>query len=129
MERKEYLIDTNTVIDYLAKKLPTNGMDFMNHVIDSLPIVSIITKIEVLGFKAPDTYEELLTSFMQDIVILNLTDEIVNATINIRKNYKTKLPDAIIAATAMVHGLTLLTRNTADFNIIEDLQVIDPYKL
>ena len=32
-----------------------------------------------------------------------------------RQQYKTKTPDAIIAATALVHGLTVITRNTEDF--------------
>jgi predicted nucleic acid-binding protein len=129
MERTEYLIDTNTVIDYLGEKLPINGMAFMNQIVDNFPIVSVITKIEVLGFKAPETHQELLTNFIQDVIVLNLTDEIVAATINIRKNYKTKLPDAIIAATAMVHSLTLLTRNTADFKNILELNLVHPYKL
>ncbi|OJW71311.1 MAG: hypothetical protein BGO68_01075 [Candidatus Amoebophilus sp. 36-38] len=88
MERTEYLIDTNAVIDYLGKKLPVSGMAFMNHVMDTLPIVSVITKIEVLGFKAPGSYDQLLTNFMQDVIVLNLTDEIVAVSINIRKTIK-----------------------------------------
>lgn len=50
MEQPNYLIDTNAVIDYLGRKLPDYGMSFMNTVIDAVPNVSIITKIEVLGF-------------------------------------------------------------------------------
>jgi hypothetical protein len=37
-----------------AKKLSDKGMDFMNHIVDAVPNVSIIFKIEVLGFNAPD---------------------------------------------------------------------------
>jgi hypothetical protein len=96
MERPQYLIDTNTVIDYLGEKLPASAITFMNHVFDKIPLVSVITKIEVLGFKASGQYEQLLINFMQDVTVLNLTDEIVVASINIRKNYKTKLPDAIV---------------------------------
>jgi len=40
-----------------------------------------------------------------------------------------KLGDAIIAATAIVHGLTLLTRNTEDFNHLQGLTIIDPHTL
>jgi hypothetical protein len=127
MERTQYLIDTNIVIDYLGERLPASGMAFMNRVFDNLPLVSVITKIEILGFKAPGEYEQLLNNFMQDVTVLNLTDDIVAASINIQKNYKTKLPDAIIAATALVHGLTLLTHNSADFKNILDLALIDPY--
>jgi hypothetical protein len=128
MEQPQYLIDTNAVIDYLEEKLPATGMAFMDYVFDNLPLVSVITKIEVLGFKTPNQYEEsLLINFMQDVTILNLTDEIVVASINIRKNYKTKLPDAIIAATALVHGLTVVTHNSADFKNILGLALMDPY--
>lgn len=50
MEQSQYLIDSNAVIDYPGQKFPANGMDFMNQVIDAGPNVSVITKIEVLGF-------------------------------------------------------------------------------
>lgn len=52
MEQPQYLIDTNVGIDYLGKKLPLSGMNFMNGIIDDVPNVSVITKIEVLGFNA-----------------------------------------------------------------------------
>ena len=47
---KGYLIDSNAVIDYLMDKLTRKGMDFMDEVVTEVPNVSIITKIEVLGF-------------------------------------------------------------------------------
>lgn len=43
--------------------------------------------------------------------------------------HKTKLPDAIIAATALVYDLILITRNTADFKSIDGLKVVDPHSL
>jgi hypothetical protein len=60
MEQPQYLIDTNAVIDYLGQKMPTAGMLFMNAVIDAIPSVSVITKIEVLGFNAASEYYKLL---------------------------------------------------------------------
>jgi len=129
MEQPQYLIDSNAVIDYPGRKLPPSGMDFMNSVIDDFPTLSVITKIEVLGFNAPDEHYQLLTNFMDDNTILGLTNNIVDTSIEIRKNYKTKLPDAIIAATALVYNLTLISRNTSDFINIKDLKVINPYTL
>jgi len=64
MERTQYLIDTNIVIDYLGKRLPASGMAFMNHVFSNVRLVSVITKIEVLGFKAPGQHEQLLTKIL-----------------------------------------------------------------
>ena len=52
---------------------------------------------------------------------------IIEKTIEIRKSYRIKLPDAIIAATAFVHNLTLLTRNISDYKNIEELSVINPH--
>ena len=127
MEQPKYLIDTNAVIDYLGKKLPADGMIFMNTVIDAVPQITIITKIEVLGFNTPGEHYKLLTDFMDDATIFDLTNDVVDATIKIRKNHKTKLPDAIIAATALVYNLVLISRNTSDFKNIKGLTCIDPH--
>lgn len=129
MEQSQYIIDTNSVIDYLGNKLPDTGMDFMNGIVDVVPNVSVITKIEVLGFNTTDEHYQLLTNFMNDATVLDLTSNIVDATIEIRRKYKTKLPDSIIAATALVHNLVLISRNTADFKNIQGIQVIDPHSL
>lgn len=108
-------MDTNSVIDYLGKKLPDSGMDFMNRVVDDIPNVSVITKIELLSINAPDKHYTLLTEFMNDATVFDLTNPVIDTSILIRKIHKTKLPDAIIAATALVYNLTLITRNTVDF--------------
>ena len=72
----------------------------MDEVVDAVPQVSVITKIEVLGYNAPPTAHQLLIDFMNDAIVLELTDAIVNQTIALRKQIKIKLPDAIIAATS-----------------------------
>jgi hypothetical protein len=94
MEQPQYIIDTNAVIDYLGKKMPETGMAFMNTVIDQVPNISVVTKIEVLGFNAPEEHYRLLTNFMNDANVIDLSNNIVEACINLRKNHKTKLPDA-----------------------------------
>ena len=71
----------------------------------------------------------MLSSFMNDCSMLDLTSEIIDKTISIRKKYKIKLPDAIIAATALVYDLILFSRNTADFKNIQELKVINPYDM
>jgi len=47
---KRYLIDSNTLIDFQAKKLPANGQSFMSATIDEEFNISVISKIEVLGY-------------------------------------------------------------------------------
>jgi predicted nucleic acid-binding protein len=129
MEQRNYLIDTNSVIDYLGLKIPNSGMDFINSIIVEVPKVSIITKIEVLGFNAPENYYQLLTDFMNDAIILDLSNNIVESCIEIRKENKIKLPDAIIAATALVNNLTIISRNVSDFQNIDEISVINPYNI
>jgi predicted nucleic acid-binding protein len=70
-----------------------------------------------------------LTNFIDDANVLNLSNDVVKASIEIRKKHKNKLPDAIIAATAIVYDLVLITRNTKDFSNIDGLKVIDPFSL
>jgi len=129
MEQPQYLIDTNVVIDYLGQNLPAVGKAFMDEVIDAVPKVSVVTKIEVLGFNAPENHYQLLVDFMDDSAVLDLSSAIVDASIEVRKKHKTKLPDAIIAATALVYDLVLISRNTSDFKNIQGLKVIDPHLL
>ncbi len=52
-------------------------MDFMNTIIDAVPNVSVITKIEVLGFNAPDKHYQLLVQFMNDASVLELSNKVV----------------------------------------------------
>jgi hypothetical protein len=129
MEQSQYLIDTNAIIDYLSQKLPSAGMEFMNPIVDCVPNVSVISKIEVLGYNTTDKHYQILSNFMTDATVLDLTGSIVDVCIELRKKYKTKLPDAIIAATAMVYDLSLITRNISDFKSIQGLNIINPYSL
>ena len=64
---------------------------------------------------------------ISDSTILALSDDIADKCIMLRKANKFKLPDAIIAATALVNNLTLITRNIDDFKNINELQIINHY--
>lgn len=129
MERPQYLIDSNAVVDYLGKKMPEVGMDFMNMVVDAIPNVSVVTRIEVLGFNAPLEYYSILADFIDDAVVFDLSEDIIKKSIALRKWHKIKLPDVIIAATALANGLALITRNTKDFTAIEGLTIINPWEI
>lgn len=58
-----------------------------------------------------------------------MDDTIVDKTIEVRSLYKIKLPDAVIAATALQNGLVLVSHNAKDFKYIQGLEVIDPYDM
>lgn len=110
-------------------KVPDPGMAFMDKIINDIPNVSVITQIEALGFNSSRTTEKLLSDFFTDAVVLGLADEVVAQTIELRKSYKIKLPDAIIAATALVHSMNLVTRNIVDFHKIVGFDCIDPHSI
>lgn len=129
MGRSGYLIDSNAVIDFLGNNLPKKGMKFVGEIIDDVPKISVITQIEILGFNGTDQEELVFKSFVSDSEIYNLNTKIINLCIELRKIHKIKLPDALIAATAITHDFTLITRNTADFNSLKSLELINPHKL
>jgi predicted nucleic acid-binding protein len=122
---KEYLIDTNSVIDYLDNKLPDNA----NELIDGFDSkISVITRMELLAWPgASNEQTVILDEFINASDVFALEEPIILKAIDIRKNHKTKLPDAIITATALVNELTIITRNTKDFDKIEGLEVLNPY--
>ena len=86
--------------------------------------------MELLAWKnATASQLQILQDFINNATVFGLEESIIVKTIAIRKNYGIKLPDAIIAATALTHGLILMTRNTKDFATILDLEVLNPHEL
>jgi predicted nucleic acid-binding protein len=123
-----YLLDSNSIIDYLQSKLPAKSQQLLDAIVDEASIVSVISKMEILGFNfSTEKEQEIAETFMAYSTILDIDEKIVAQTIFIRKSKKIKLPDAIIAATAVVHHFTLITRNIGDFKGIEGLNLLNPY--
>jgi len=125
-----YLIDTNVIIDYTASRLPQKGSDFVEQLFNNNFVISVAVKIEVLGFD--DVPEKLLAmeEFVDTAILLPLDEDVTKQTILLRKKYKKlKLGDAIIAATAIVYNLVLISRNTKDFENISSLELINPHEL
>lgn len=128
MELK-FLLDSNAVIDFLGAKYPVEGMNLINSAVDDIPNISIISKIEVLSYKASEIEYELLLNFCKDALVIELNDDIVNKTIELRIEYKLKTPDAIIAATALVYDMILITRNISDLGKVQSLTIINPFEV
>jgi predicted nucleic acid-binding protein len=124
-----YLIDTNIAIYLLDGLLPDYALPFVQQVMDVGPNLSVATHIEVLGFRFPNPEKRrIVEAFVNLSTIFPLTDVIVAQTIAIKQTHKIKLGDALIAATALVHNLTLVTRNTKDFISIAGLTVVNPFQ-
>lgn len=67
-----------------------------------------------------------LTVFFQAARVLPLDQPVLDHAVSLRQRRRMSLGDSLVAATALVHGLTLVTRNTADFRAIEGLLLHDP---
>ena len=61
------------------------------------------------------------------MLVLPLTESVEERAIALRQERKMGLADAIIAATALVHGLTFVTRNVDDFKHIARLRLFNPF--
>jgi predicted nucleic acid-binding protein len=82
----------------------------------------------LLCWKTSDEKDiQILHNFIYQTSVIELERDIKLKTADIRKNHRIKLPDAIIAATAAVYQLSLITRNSKDFENISDLIIINPY--
>ncbi len=104
-------------------------MGFVADVIDLIPNISVITEIEALSWVSPDKSREVVVkAFIEDANILPLTPDVVAQCVKIRRSRKIKTPDAIIAATAIAHSLTLITSDS-DFNNIKGLKIVNPNNL
>jgi toxin FitB len=126
---KKYLIDTNVIIDYTSNLLPETAIDFVENLFEQDFKISNITFIEVLGFNETSEKIAQLVAFLDLATVLPLDDLVTKETIALRRQKKIKLPDAIIASTALAYNLTLVTRNSKDFARIEELEVLNPHDL
>ncbi|HET9098459.1 MAG TPA: type II toxin-antitoxin system VapC family toxin [Candidatus Saccharimonadales bacterium] len=120
---KQVVIDTNVLIYWYKTGFIPSNKDLTTIV----PMFSIITKIEVLGFQHITNSEvKAINSMLFNGELVSISDNIVDQTISLRQNYKIKTPDAIIAATALVNSAELWTANTTDFSHIKGIQLFNP---
>lgn len=111
---RRYLLDTNAVI------YPLNGRLAYPLSVGQYS-VSIITEIELLSFSdLSDGEGQKIRDFLVLLDRVRLTDAVRDETIRLRRKNRLKLPDAIIAASALTHDATLLT-NDQVFSSIDGL--------
>ena len=123
-----FLLDTNSVIYYLDNALPNSAMNFLDNALDIESNISVISKIELLGWTPPDNISlQPVQTFVDSSKVLPLDDVVVQKTIEIRRIKKIKLPDAVIAATALIYGFEIISRNISDFSGIAGLTCYDPF--
>ncbi len=121
------VFDSNALIYHLNDVYPPEQTDRVDSWIDEGASISVVTRIEVLGFEQPAEEEQKARQFLALFDEVPLREAVVQRTITLRKAHRIKLPDAVIAATALDLGCPLVTRNTDDFGSIDGLELLNPF--
>ena len=110
MSGTEYLLDTNVVIGLLKGYGPAIALAEQSALSLDKAVVSQITRMELLGYpKLTDEEDRGIRLFLAACRIRLLDERIETEAIRLRRSGAFKLPDAIVAATAITGGLRLLT--------------------
>lgn len=108
MNGDRFLVDTNIILGYL--KGTAGIISFFDAMGEAELYASVITRMELFSFHGMSETEELLVRrFFDSIKVVPLTEDVENATVALRRATRCKLPDAIIAASAVCLEATLLT--------------------
>lgn len=126
---QRFLIDRNILVYYFDDQIPEEVDQDVDTIFDQSFNISVISKIEFLGWqKYTEEEYNRATKFLAGAQIFSLKETIINRTIQLRRQKRMKLPDAVIAATCLINKLTIVTRNEKDFEGIEDLVIYNPFK-
>ena len=89
---------------------------------------SDITRLEVLGYHLLGNADRAdLTHFFELADVFPVSSSIIDLAIQLRQNRRMSVGDAIVAATALECGESLMTRNVKDFRYVEGLAIVDPF--
>ena len=120
-----YTLDTNAILYYIENDpsvVSTIEEIFLRHA----PVyISAITELELFSFPSLNFIDaKRIEDFIKIIVVIPVDSQIARRGGSLRARYKLRTPDSVIAATAMLTGTQLVTRNVRDFQKIPDLQIL-----
>ena len=119
MNGDKFLLDTNAVL-YLLNGDETLA-DFL---FEKQLYISIITEMELLAYKNITLKEQKqIASFLNEMTVININNDIKIATIELKKNSNLKLPDSVIAATSLWLKIPFVTSDK-QFKSIESLNLV-----
>ena len=119
MSGNNIILDTN-IVPYLL-----NGDEVLvEYLQDKTFYLSLVNEMELLGFKDITENEEIVIKFfLDDCSVVDINQGIKDIAIKLRKTYSIKLPDAIVAATAIFLGIPLISADK-HFDKISELTFI-----
>ncbi len=119
-----FVLDTNVLIYYAAGNREVAG--FFDRYEQEIFYLPSIVVAEFLSY--PLITQEVINKFRHfasQTIILNLDFAIAELTAELRRAYKLKLADSIVAASALISDSVLVTRNTRDFRRIKGLRLAE----
>jgi predicted nucleic acid-binding protein len=124
---ERYLIDTSAVIKYLNGTFTDAGLSLMDKIVDVDCLISFIVEIELQSWNPPNPIDlKRYEVFVASSTVIGVNKSIIDETIRIRKKFRLKLPDALIAATAITNNMILLSDNDKDFKRVTNLKYLNP---
>ena len=120
----KYLLDSNVLI--YAVRPEAHYAPFRPWTKHPDANISAISRAEVLGFtRLSEADARAFAAMFQLLPQLPITDAVLDEAIKIRQQHRLKTPDAIVAATALVHGLELVTADVG-FARVVGLAILNP---
>jgi predicted nucleic acid-binding protein len=120
-------IDTNIIIAYLAGE--DDVIDFLDswRMQGGFLYLPTIVEAEVLSFSKWTTREyNTIAKFLEEnFISVPFDRQVAQLAAKLRKTYSMKLPDAAIAASALIKSIPLMTRNLKDFKKVKNLEIIE----
>jgi toxin FitB len=121
------LLDTNVLVYHVAGE-PAATKFIEETIARQFFCLSILSVIEFLGWHGHTDEEFAECKGLIDMAtILHVSKEVADKAIELRRSKRIKLADAVIASTALINNLKLVTGNVRDFKGIRDLQIINPF--
>jgi predicted nucleic acid-binding protein len=122
----KFLLDTNLVLGMLKATPEVLEMAAARNLLASSCAYSAVTRMELLGYPNITNEEEcLIADRLSKLTYLPISIEIEDLAIKIRRSRRVKLPDALVAGTAIHHGLELLTLDKALLSMVSNLQFLN----
>ena len=121
------LLDTNVLVYHVAgDPVATRFLD--ETIARRSFCLSTLTVIEFLGWHGHTDDEFVKCKELIELAtIFPISKEVADKAIELRRAKRIKLADAVIASTALINNLKLVTGNVRDFRGIRDLQIINPF--
>ncbi|MGA2164560.1 MAG: type II toxin-antitoxin system VapC family toxin [Solirubrobacteraceae bacterium] len=111
----DVLLDTDVLIDHMRGR---------RHLVTDKTAVSVVTRSEL--FAGDERHEAAVDELLEDCEEIEVSPEIARRAGRIKRQTGLQIADAMIAATALEHGLPLMTRNRRHFERVAGLELRTP---